>query len=83
MEIDVAEGTFSVRILKYSRQKKLNLIDCWETQNRDDYLRDGNNVPENQQQGRFVSVAQICPVKVSHGKVIIHRTYSTEAAEEF
>ena len=82
-EIGVAEGAFSERILKYSRPKKLHLIDCWQHQNRKDYLRDGNNVPEELQQERFLLVAEKFSNEVSEGKVNIHRAYSTEAAKKF
>lgn len=83
-EIGVAEGEFSRLILSSSSPHQLHLIDPWEHQARIDYQGDTyGNPPASEQEGRFEMVSKEFDSEINHGRVVLHRTYSTLAAESF
>jgi hypothetical protein len=82
-EIGVADGDFSREILAAAAPRCLHLIDPWEHQDRDDYARDVNNVPEQQQESRFNSVLARFQGEIEHGAVRVYRDYSEDAAVFF
>jgi hypothetical protein len=82
-EIGVADGDFSSEILAAAAPRCLHLIDPWEHQDRDDYARDVNNVPEQQQESRFNSVLARFQGEIEHGAVRVYRDYSEDAAVFF
>lgn len=83
-EIGVAEGTFSKLILAQAVPQRLHLIDPWEHQTREDYQGDTYGNPNgDEQEKRFKGVSDHFASEIEAGRVIIHRTYSTIAAESF
>jgi len=79
-EIGVATGDFSRCILDTAAPQRLHLVDPWEHQDRADYARDANNVPEAAQEARFNSVLERFRDEIERGTVRVHRDYSEDAA---
>ena len=78
-EIGVATGDFSAQILARVQPSALHLIDPWVHQPREDYVRDLNNVADDDQEGRFRAVtARFAGVPA----VRIHRAFSAQAAAD-
>jgi hypothetical protein len=82
-EIGVAKGDFSQTILDVVKPERLHLIDPWEFQDREDYSKDGNNVSNEEQEDRYQSVTNRFKDEISTGRVVMHRSYSSDAAKHF
>ena len=82
-EIGVAAGTFSRMIQSVVEPYRLHLIDPWEHQDRPDYDRDLNNVPDNEHANRYNEILSYFSPLINTGHVKVHRSYSTESANTF
>jgi hypothetical protein len=83
-EIGVAEGDFSRHIFTIAAPSRLHLIDPWEHQSRIDYQNDSyGNPPTDEQEVRFQKVLNSFILETKNGRIVIHRTYSTDAAAGF
>ena len=83
VEIGVAEGEFSQKILDIVRPKRLHLVDPWIHQDGPDYEADPNNVPSDEHDARFQAVQARFAGAIEAGGVVLHRTFSVEAAKTF
>jgi SAM-dependent methyltransferase len=83
LEIGVAQGEFSRVLLDAIKPRKLHLIDPWEHQTREDYNTDGNNVDDASQESRYRAVAARFAKEIGEGRVVMHRAYSQDIADEF
>jgi hypothetical protein len=82
-EIGVAEGDFSKKILNATSPQMLHLIDPWEFQDREDYQKDANNVPQDIADSRYHDVCAKFERYVKFDVVKVHRAFSPAAAEAF
>ena len=85
-EIGVFEGSFSATILKWSRPKRLHLIDPWRYENSALYQKSCYGRPEESQammDSRYDSVVSRFLEHTANGTVAIHRTGSGEASRLF
>ncbi len=78
-EIGVAEGDFSAQILAVAAPRRLHLIDPWEHQDRADYAKDNNNVPDAVQDARHDAVLGRFSNEIGRGTVQVHRDYAEDA----
>jgi len=79
-EIGVAEGIFSTEILNRMSPDQLHLIDPWISQVNNDYVKDVNNVSQDEQDCRFTKVVNKFK---KFSQVIINRAFSIDAAKAF
>lgn len=82
-EIGVAKGEFSKIILQQAQPRCLHLIDPWRHQDDDEYRQDVNNVAQGEADRRYQEVVQAFAPEVASGRVVLHRTFSVEAAATF
>ena len=78
-EIGVANGAFSVEILKHN-PAKLYLIDPWHEQPQSVYPGDQANRPEAENETTY---GHIMAYLGKDPRVVVKRTYSFDAAQEF
>lgn len=78
-EIGVAQGLFSVKLLKITVPQTLYLIDCWQQQEKLSY-DDDNNVSEVEQNNRYEFVKKKFE---DYSFVKVVRAYSVAAASNF
>jgi hypothetical protein len=83
VEIGVAKGEFSRRILDATQPACLHLIDPWCRQERDDYLNDPSNWSAEEGERNFRQVAADFAREAAAGQVRIHRDFSTNVAPIF
>lgn len=69
VELGVNRGEFSQRILETCRPEQLHLVDVWNSKRYHDGLYEGVV-------GKFKT-------EIQEGGIIVHRKFSTEAAEDF
>jgi len=81
-EIGVATGGFSQVILNRTQPRLLHLVDPWEFQDREDYLEDRNNVPQEIADKRYNDVKARFASQIDSGQIALHRAYSTDAGHE-
>lgn len=82
-EIGVAEGDFSQQIRDIARPRRLHLVDPWVHQDGAEYEADLNNVPSGEQDARHLAVQARFSGGIEAGSVVLHRTFSVEAAKTF
>ena len=82
-EIGVAHGEFSSLILRDADPERLHLIDPWAHQDDAGYSRDPNNVSDAEQDERYGQVRARFSDEIASGRVVLHRSRSTDAARTF
>ena len=82
-EIGTAQGEFAQAILDNAAPQRLHLIDPWEHQRDNDYVRDLNNVETAEQNARFRGVLRRFADPIARKRVVVHRRYSIDAADGF
>jgi len=80
-EIGVYRGAFSERILE-TGVAHLHLIDCWQFQ-PGEYEKDPSNVNQGAQDTNHREVQQKFSKEIMQGRVMIHRKFSSDAANDF
>ncbi len=82
-EIGVAEGEFSQHLVNFSQPQKLHLIDPWIHQEREDYIKDKNNVSNEEGDRRHQAVSDQFATEIQSGQVEIHREFSYDIVDQF
>lgn len=85
-EIGVADGSFSLLALEYSKPREYHMIDCWKQQ-RGDYEIDPCNYPQSKMDKMYKKVVEKFNIYEcgdgTRPKVTIHREYSSDAVTSF
>ncbi len=81
VEIGVAEGNFAEVLL--TRAGRLHLIDPWEHQVDPAYLADPSNVDQAEADHRYATARTRFASASEAGRVVIHRAYSDDVAQDF
>lgn len=82
-EIGVWKGDYSAEILNRTACKELHLIDCWQHQDVSIYGKDPRNVAQKEHEAVYNSVCNRFSKDIDVGRVVIHRSFSHEAARKF
>ncbi len=80
VEVGVAEGIFSKRLLELCEPVKLYLVDPWQWQGSEELRDDASNVPQEAQDARYTEVEKVLGEDI---RVRIIRSCSLDAVTQF
>lgn len=83
VEIGVAQGEFSRKILDRTNPRELHLIDPWTHIDSPAYSPDPNNVSQKDGERRYRFVCQTFAAETAAGRVHIHRALAEDVVNRF